>query len=139
VDYSLGDGHVDFSTGEVVVPEGCNWDVVLTPEFAIDFNVACGAGTFPLDGTEDFTALEVADDAPEYGGFLSSISGAIPNTIENPGGVFWYNLEENQRMWPTQNVFLIQDGAEVFKLQVTDYYSSTGESGFPTIRYEQIR
>ncbi len=139
VDYTQGPNYVDFSSGSIVVPDGCNWDMVLTPFFAIEFNADCDAGTFPVDGTEDFTGLTVADDAPEYAPFLSTISGAIPNTIDTPAGLFWYNLEENQRMWPTLNVFLVQDGADVYKVQVTDYYNATGESGFPTVRYEQIR
>jgi hypothetical protein len=139
VDYTQGPGYVDFSSGSTVAPSGCNWDMVLTPMFGIDFNADCDAGTFPVDGTEDFTGLTTADDAPEYGPFLSTISGAIPNTIDTPEGLFWYNLEENQRMWPTLNVFLVRDGEDVYKIQVTDYYNATGESGFPTIRYEQIR
>ena len=89
--------------------------------------------------TEDFTALTTADDAPEYGAFLSVISGAIPNTIDSADGLFWYNLEENQWLWPTFNVFLVRKGGDVYKVQVTDYYSSTGASGFPTVRYEQIQ
>lgn len=139
VDYTMGPGYIDLSSGATVVPDGCNWDMVLTPMFGIDFNGDCDAGTFPVDGTEDFTALTTADDAPEYAPFLSTISGAIPNTIDTPEGVFWYNLEENQRMWPTLNVFLVRDGDDVYKIQVTDYYSATGESGFPTVRFEQIR
>lgn len=139
VDYSQGPNHVDFSTGTVVTPGGCNWDIVLTPQFSIDFNADCDAGSFPVDPTEDFTALTTADDAPAYGEFLSVISGAIPSTISSPEGIFWYNLENNQRMWPTLNVFLVQKGAEVYKIQVTDYYSSTGASGFPTVRFEQLR
>ena len=139
VDYTQGPGYVDLSSGSTVAPSGCNWDLVLTPMFAIDLNAACDAGTFPVDGTEDFTALTRADDAPEYGPFLSTISGAIPNTIDSPEGLFWYNLEENQRMWPTLNVLLVRDREDVYKVQVTDYYNATGESGFPTLRYEQIR
>ena len=139
VDYGEGDNHVDFSSGAVVTPSDCNWDIVLTPAFAIDFNAGCDAGSFPVDGTEDFTTLVTAADAPEYGAFLSAISGAIPNSIDSPEGIFWYNLEETQRLWPTFNVFLVRDGNDVYKVQVTDYYNSTGDSGHPTIRYEQIR
>ena len=105
----------------------------------IEFNDACGAGTFPLDPAEDFNALTSADDAPEYGGFLSTISGAFPGTIDDAGGVFRYNIEGNQRMWPTHNVFLVRAGSSVYKVQVVDYYSATGDSGFPTLRFEQIQ
>lgn len=139
VDYSQGTNSIDFSTGTVVTPSGCNWDVAFTPQFGIEFNAGCDAGSFPLDPSEDFNGLTTADDAPAYAGFLSAISGAIPNSVSGPEGIFWYNIEGNQRLWPTFNVFLVQKGSEVYKVQVTDYYSATGDSGFPTVRYEQLR
>ncbi len=139
VDLSMGPGFVDLSSGSVVAPIACDWDVTLTPFFTIDFNDACGAGTFPLDPTEDFNALTQADNAPEYGAFLSTISGAFPGSIEGAGGVFWYNIEGNQRLWPTHNVFLVKVDEAVYKVQIVDYYSATGESGFPTLRFEQIQ
>ncbi len=139
VDLTRGPGFVDLSSGSVVAPTACDWDLSLSPFFTIEFNDACSAGTFPLDPTEDFNALTNADDAPEYGAFLSAISGAFPGTIEGAGGVFWYNIQGNQRLWPTHNVFLVRVGSSVFKVQVVDYYSSTGDSGFPTLRFEQIQ
>lgn len=139
VDLTMGPGSVDLSTGAVVTPSDCNWDLVVTPMFSIDFNEACDAGTFPLDASEDFTTIEQADDAPEYGPFLSVISGAVPSSVDDASGVFWYDIEGNNRLWPTFNVFLIRVGTDVYKVQVTDYYSSTGASGFPTIRFEQLQ
>ena len=139
VDLTMGPGFVDLSSGSVVAPIACDWDVTLTPFFTIEFNDGCGAGTFPLDPTEDFNALTAADDAPEYGAFLSAISGAFPGTIEGAGGVFWYNIEGNQRLWPTHNVFLVRVDAAIYKVQIVDYYSATGDSGFPTLRFEQIQ
>ncbi len=139
VNYGQGTNYVDLSTGATVTPDGCNWDIAFTPEFEIEFNADCQAGSFPIDPTEDFTALTDASNAPEYGPFLSTISGAIPNTISSPRGPFLYNLEGNQRLWPTFNVFLIRKGSAVYKIQITDYYNVTGDSGYPTLRYEQLR
>lgn len=139
IDLTAGTGSVDLATGMVVTPSDCNWDVSVSPMFAIEFNAGCDAGTFPLDAAEDFTTLEQADDAPEYGPFLSVISGAIPSSVDDASGVFWYNIEENNRLWPTQNVFLIRRGTEIYKMQVTDFYNATGASGYPTVRFLQLR
>lgn len=118
---------------------GCGWDLSASPELVIDVNAACRAGTFPLDVAEDFTALESADDAPEYGGFLSAIGGALPVTVGDAGGIFRYNIRENSRMWPTYNVFLVHAGDEVYKVQIVDYYGDTGESGHPRVRFQRLR
>ncbi|MEK9502626.1 HmuY family protein [Gaopeijia maritima] len=139
IDFSQGPGFVDISAGALGAPGGCDWDFSVAPSFSIDINTDCSAGTFPLDATEDFTQLAAADDAPEYGPFLSTISGALPATISDASGLFWYGLEGNNRMWPTYNVFLVEVDGAVYKLQVTDYYSATGESGHPTLRFQRLR
>ena len=139
VDFSTGPGFIDLAGGTTVTPAGCNWDLSVSPSFTIDFNGDCDAGSFPLDATEDFTALTNADDAPEYGPFLSVISGAFPSSVDDATGVFWYNIEDNSRLWPTHNVFLVRVGTAVFKVQVIDYYNASGVSGFPTVRYQQLQ
>ena len=134
-------GPVFFSLadGPAMSPAGCAWDLAVTPGLSIEVNADCGAGTFPLDVTEDFTALLQAGDAPEYGGFLSTISGAFPATVDDASGFFWYNIQENSRMWPTYNVFLVQADQHVYKVQITDYYDAGGNSGHPTLRYQRLR
>ena len=118
---------------------GCGWDLGASPELVIDVNAACRAGTFPLDVAEDFTALDHADDAPEYGGFLSAIGGAFPVAVDGAGGVFWYDIRENNRMWPTYNVFLVDADDEVYKVQIFGYYSDTGESGHVSVRFQRLQ
>lgn len=130
--------YVDLSTGAVVSGTGCDWDLAIHSGLVIEVNADCDAGTFPLD-TENFNTLTRADDAPEYGPYLSVIAGAIPNSIDDATGLFWYNLQGGNRLWPTYNVFLIRKGDDVYKIQVTDYYSATGASGYITLRFEQIR
>jgi hypothetical protein len=130
---------IDLESGTSVTPAGCNWDVSVAPYFVISFNADCSAGTFPLDATDDFTAISRADDASKYAGFLSVISGAVPSTIEGAGGVFWYGIAGANRLSPTFNVFLLQVDDAVFKFQVLDYYNASGESGHPTVRFERLR
>ena len=137
----LGQGPVFLSLAEAAVanPAGCGWDLGLTPDLTIVFNADCGSGTFPLDITDDFDTLSEAGDAPDYAGFLSIVAGAFPATVDDAGGVFWYDIRENRRMWPTYNVFLVQVEQRVYKMQVTGYYDASGISGHVTIRYRQLR
>ncbi|MEM7414328.1 MAG: HmuY family protein [Gemmatimonadota bacterium] len=138
VNLTMGPAFIDLSSGSVGAPIACGWDLSIT-FFAIDFNTDCNAGTFPLDAAEDFTSVASAGDAPEYGPFLSVVSGAFPTTVGDAEGIFWYNIEGNNRLWPTFNVFLVRVGTAVYKVQITGYYNSSGESGFPTMRFEQLR
>lgn len=119
--------------------DGCGWDLGASPELVVSVNGSCQAGTFPLDPTDSFTALERADDAPGYAGFLSVIAGAFPVTADDASGIFWYDIRENSRMWPTYNVFLVRAGEEVYKVQIFDYYGATGQSGFPSVRFQRLQ
>ena len=142
VDVSSAPGFVDVETGSSVSPTGCNWDFQVMPLFGnldLTVNDTCSVGTFPLDASEDFSALSTANDAPEYGPFLSITAGAFPAGFGGPEGVFWYNIDGSMRLFPTQNVFLVRVGTDVYKVQVTDYYNATGDSGHPTMRFEKIQ
>ena len=140
ISFVRGPVHLGLDGGDQLAEaDNCEWDLSASPELAIDVNASCQAGTFPMDATDDFTAIESAGDAPEYAGFLSAIAGAFPVTTGDAGGVFWYDIQENSRMWPTYNVFLVAAGDEVYKVQIFDYYSATGQSGFPAVRFQRLR
>ena len=139
VDLRRGPAFASLSGGAVGNPAGCDWDVGVTPDFVIQLNEACDAGTFPLDPTDDFTALTRADDAPDYAGYLSTIGGAFPAAVDDAGGAFWYNIQENNRMWPTYNVFIVRTADAVYKVQIIDYYNATGDSGYPSVRFQRLR
>ncbi len=125
--------------GIVGNPAGCDWDLTFAPDFSVAVNADCGAGSFPLESTDDFMALQSADDAPEYAGFLSVIGGPFPATVSDASGTYWYDIQGNRRMWPTYNVFLVQTADAVYKVQITDYYNATGESGYPAVRFLRLR
>lgn len=139
LDLTRGPVYLSLSNGVVRDPASCDWDVAASPEFTIQVNEACGAGTFPLDATDDFTALARADDAPDYAGFLSTIAGAFPATVGDARGTFWYSIRQNNRMWPTYNVFLVRVADEVYKVQLFEYYNAAGDSGFPSVRFQRLR
>lgn len=134
VDLTRGPAYVGFEGAEHPEAASGDWDVAISPEFAVLVNGECGAGTFPLDATEDFTTETRADDAPEYADFLAAVSGSFPAGVSDADGVFWYGIQDSNRMWPTYNVFLVAVEQEVYKVQVHDYYSATGASGFPSLR-----
>lgn len=132
---------INLGTGAVVTPTAgdCSWDLKVTQAYTLEVNSGCQAGTFPFDVSETFAGVTRADNAPEYALFLSKVTGPIPNTIEDKSGVFLYNLAGDNRLTPTFNIFLVKVGTAVYKLQVISYYSTTGVSGYPTIRYEKIQ
>jgi hypothetical protein len=135
---------INLTTGAVtagVQPQSCDWDLRVTRayEFTVNTSATCGTGTFPLRSGEAFATLTTAADAPEYAPFISVISGPIPSTFDDPDGPFLYGLDNDQRLYPTFNIYLVKVGDAVYKMQLIDYYSATGTSGFPTMRYTRIR
>lgn len=132
--------NVNLVSGTAVSAAGCNHDLVITPSlYEISVNAACNVGTYPGDAAIGFTNTTSASDAPQYGAFLSLLTGPIPNNIEDPAGPFRYNLNNDQRLSPTFNTYLIRSGARTYKLQVIGYYGPAGAGGFPTLRYARIR
>ena len=139
VDFARGPGFVSFSEGALADSAGCGWDIAPAPQLSIDVNADCDAGTFPLDPSQSFTEVTLANDAPAYGGFVAVMSGAFPSSVDDASGIFWYNIQRNSRMWPTYNVFLVRSGEEVYKVQIVSYYNANGESGHPTVRFQRLR
>ena len=132
--------NISLVSGAVVTAAGCNWDLVITPAlYEIGVNAACNAGTAPGDASIGFTATTTASDASQYAPFLSLLTGPIPNNIEDPSGPFRYNLNNDQRLSPTFNTFLIRNRSFTYKVQVIGYYGPSGAGGFPTLRYARIR
>jgi hypothetical protein len=137
-----GTGAIDLSTGTAVAGgAGCGWDLQANADFSFTANTACTVGTAPLDASESFDAATRADNALVYGGFLAGLSGPVPFTsaLDDPRGPFLYNLAGDNRLSPTYNTYLIKAGTAVYKLQLIGYYSATGASGHPTIRYARIQ
>lgn len=133
---------LNLTTGAQVAPAGgdCSWDVRVTDQYTFSVNAACAAGTFPLDASESFEGLTSADAAPQYGPYVSQISGPIPASFEDPAGPFLYDLAGDRRLSPTFNVYLVRVGSVTYKVQLTRYYAvAGGASGFPTVRYAEIR
>ena len=141
LDREAGNDAIDLSTGTLSAATGCGWDVAANADFSVTTNADCDVGTFPLDAAQSFSGLTDASDAPEYGLFLSGLTGPVPfsTALDDPNGPFLYNLAGDNRLSPTFNIFLIKIGTDVYKVQVIGYYSATGVSGHPTIRFAKIQ
>jgi hypothetical protein len=131
---------VSLASAGAVTANGCNWDLTITPAaYEISANTACNVGTYPGDATPAFAGTATASDAPQYAPFLSVLTGPIPNSIEDLGGPFRYDLNNDQRLSPTFNTYFIRSGGRTYKFQVIGYYGTSGAGGFPTIRYARIQ
>jgi len=132
---------IDFSTGGTSAGAGCGWDLKANADFSLSTNAGCDVGTAPLDVSESFDAATRADNALAYGSFLAGLSGAVPFTsaLDDKHGPFLYNLAGDNRLSATYNTYLIKVGSAVYKIQLIGYYSATGVSGHPTLRYARIQ
>jgi hypothetical protein len=130
------------SNSVVTAPSGCNWDFSFNPasnQLALTVNTACNVGTYPGPASPTFAAATAASDAPQYAAYLSALVGPIPNSVTDLSAPFRYNLAGTMRLHPSFNTYLVRTGTRIYKLQVIDYYSNTGASAYPTIRYARIR
>lgn len=77
---------------------------------------------------------------------LTTASGTPPQAYRADAyaGIFgtsqWYkyNLAGDNRISPTFDVYLVKRGSAVYKLQITNYYSATGQPRRITFRYKRI-
>ena len=132
--------NISLATGTAVTANGCNWDIQVHPQsFAMTTNAACTVGTYPGGASPTFANATAANDAPSYALYLAGLTGPIPNSIEDTSAPFRYNLENTNRLHPAFNTYLVKTGTNVYKLQLINYYSAAGASGYPTIRYARIK
>src|SRR5262249_12004047 len=131
---------VSLVTNAAVTATGCNWDLSINPNtLDMTVNTGCNVGTHPGPASPAFAAATSASAASLYGPYLAGITGPIPNSITDPSAPFRYNLQGNNRLHPTFNTYLIKQGSTVYKVQVINYYSASGASGWPTLRFARIK
>lgn len=131
---------ISLIANSAVTALACNWDLQVNPQtFAMTTNATCSAGTFPGPTSPTFATATTASDAAQYGAFLSAMVGPVPNSVTDKSAPFRYNLQNDNRLSPSFNMYLVKVGVNVYKLQLINYYSDAGGSGYPTIRYARIR
>lgn len=129
----LSSGAVYFDLVDGVVSNDSDWDLRFEG-YTIQVNGGVSgpgqAGAVIVD--EPFDAITDASD----------LEGLYRGDVY--GGVFdahrWYryDLRGNHQIWPTYDVYLIRRGDEVYKVQLTSYYSATGDSRHITFRYARL-
>lgn len=118
---------------DALITTGTAWDVRLDGwNLTLNGGVTGSGGAAAAAGTESFAATTTAVTAPQA------------YRTDAFGGVFtsspWYryNIAGDNRISPTFNVYLIRRGTSVYKLQIVNYYSTTGEARHITFRYKKI-
>jgi hypothetical protein len=128
--------YLDFDVNGIVT-SGDAWDIKIP---CLDDNTGA-----------DFT-LTLADDATAIQDFENNYDGIPVDTISyygfkadqytvlafknNPW--YQYSLEGNHKIWSQYGVYLIKNTAGVFKLQITSYYDTDGNSGNYSFRVEAL-
>lgn len=134
VDVSAGVAHVDLETGAEVEPDA-DWDLRFEGyEIRVNGGISGDAQAGAALASTSFEEITDASDLPE-GVYQGDAFGGV--FVEHPW--YRYNLEDRHQIWPTYDVFLVQRGDELYKIQVINYYGPTGDSRQITFRYARVR
>jgi hypothetical protein len=123
---------LDLNTGSTT-PADAEWDLAVDG-YTIRLNggVSGTGAAAAAATTEEFSAITTAATDPRA------------YFQDNFGGVFtshpWYryNLTGENIIHPTFDVYLIKRGDDVYKVQLINYYASTGEPRHITFRYAKL-
>lgn len=136
---------ISLTDGGATTAGGCGWDLAIDNALAVTLNSTsgCQAGTFPLAEGEEFATLQMAADAPEFAGYLSTLSSPIANSVsaaDRPPFIYGIDPGSPHRLTPSFNIYLVKRGNAVWKIQLIGYYNPVGgASAFPTLRVAKIR
>ena len=121
-------------------------NAIVTSDDAWDIQLPC------LDTTAAKFTLTLADDATAIQDFTNSYTGIPESDIpyygfqpdqyavvafkENPW--YQYNLQSGHKLWSQYGVYLIKNANGVFKVQLTSYYDTDGNSGNYSLRAQAL-
>jgi hypothetical protein len=118
---------------DALISTGNTWDVRLEGwNLVLNGGVSGSGSAAAADGGETFATTTTAVTAPQA------------YRTDGFGGVFsaspWYryNILGDNRISPTFNVYFVKRGTSVYKIQIINYYSSTGTARHITFRYKRI-
>ena len=133
LDLSTGAKNFDFQTGQVTA-SATDWDLRVDGWTMLVNGGMSGPGK---GAATRITTATFADATP-------ASTNARNFRIDRYTGVFGtspfykYDLQGDNVVTPTMDVYLLKRGADVYKLQITGYYSPTRQARFITFRYAQI-
>lgn len=122
----------DFASGAVV--DDGSWDIELDGyDLRVNGGVSGTGGAGAVAATEPFESMTDASDAPANVYRGDAFGGVF---VSHPW--YRYNLDGNHTIFPTYDVYLIDTPSGLYKLQITSYYSTTGEPHHVTFRYASL-
>jgi|SRR5690606_12480378 hypothetical protein len=133
LDGRSGPVYFDFATGQV--SDASNWDIVLDGfEIRINGGVSGDGNAAALHSLDEaFEDIDDPSDAPSAQFRADAYGGVF---VEHPW--YRYNLDGFHTIFPTFDVYLIDTGDRVYKVQITGYYSVTGDARTISFRYEPL-
>jgi hypothetical protein len=129
---TAGAKSVDLNTGALTT-SASDWDLRLDG-FTIRVNGGVsgpGKGAAAL-ATTTFAATTSASTQPEA--YKTDTYAGVFGTSK----YYRYNIAGDNKISPTFDVYLLKRGSTVYKVQILNYYSSTGLPRYITFRYKQI-
>lgn len=111
-----------------------DWDIKLVGwDLLVNGGVSGPGAAGVATTTEQFGALTTATETPPQA-YRTDVYAGIFGTNR----WYRYNLAGDNRISPTFDVYLLKRGTDVYKLQITNYYSATAQPRHITFRYERI-
>lgn len=138
VDVRSGPVYFDLAAGAVSSGAG-TWDLRFS-----GFEIRTNGG---VSGTGNVSAL--VDNGTPYADITAPYAATAPAAVfkrDAYSGIFvsqpWYRYNitgTDNQIWPTFNVYLVRRGTEVYKVQLTGYYGTSGASRQIGIRYARLK
>ncbi len=135
---TMGAGPVYFDLTTGAVTTAANWDMRFDG-YTIRVNGGVsGTGTVKavLDTATPFASIDAT---------YAASAPAVAYSVDRYTGVFgtspWYRYNitgTDNQIWPVFNVYLVQRGTQVFKVQLVGYYGTDGTPRQITVRYAKL-
>jgi len=133
VDVSSGGVYFDLDTGSAVTSAD-SWDLHFEGySIRVNGGVSGGGQAGASLATDDFDSITDASDLSSYGYPGDAFAGTF-----TANKWYRYNLAGGHQIWPVFNVYLVRSGNDVYKIQLTGYYSAGGDSRHISFRYEKL-
>lgn len=133
IDVSTGAKNFDLNSGQVST-NATDWELRFDG-YTIRVNGgASGTGKSAAAKITDATFATATPASTVANAYRSDVYAGVFNTAR----YYRYNLSGDNRITPTFDVYLIRRGTRTWKLQILNYYNSTGSSRYITFRYAKL-
>ncbi len=145
LDFSSSKAYWDLELNQLKTQTDTDWDLavsVVGQTYPIQVNGGAsgdgsgGVGILQVTSTADVTDPTNTDQVYKY--FADEATGAM----DGPGsyGALSYGVDGGHAMWPTFAVYIVDDGTEKYKYQITSNTGADGtlSSGNLVVRYEKL-